>query len=338
MDSLQGKTVFLTGAAGFIGANLSRELIRRDARLHGLVKPSSNMWRLDDLRSEITVHEADLNDARGLEGVINSMNPDIVIHSAFPSGNPEDPGSRRAMLETGLVGTANLLEALHGGDVRRLIAFGSSMEYGRKDTPMSESDPLEPVSFRGAVKASQTLICRQYTELHRLPITLLRPFMVYGPWDSPPRFIPEIILRALRGETIQLTPPGYRRDYLFVEDLVEASVRACLTDLDGFEVINLGSGQEHTNEEVAALVQQVSGRELKLRPGDHPTRPWDTHHWVADISRAERLLGWRPAHTLKGGLKKTCAWFRRNRHLYENFPIVDDPDTAPGIEAPDRHG
>jgi nucleoside-diphosphate-sugar epimerase len=325
MDSLRGKTVFLTGAAGFIGANLSRTLLRRGARLHGLVKPSSSLWRLDDLRTEITLHKTDLNDAPGLEGIIRSVNPDIVIHSAFPSGHPGNPGSRRAMIETGLVGTTNLLEALDGDDVRRVVTFGSSMEYGRKDTPMSETDPLDPVSFRGAVKASQTLICRQYAQQHRLPITVLRPFMVYGRWDTPPRFIPVIILRALRGETIQLTPPGYRRDYIFAEDLVEASVRACLADLDGFEVINIASGQDHANEEVAATLQEISGRWLDVRPGTYPHRPWDSGHWVADITKAERLLGWRPAHTLVQGLEKTLAWFRRNLHMYETILTGNDP-------------
>jgi nucleoside-diphosphate-sugar epimerase len=123
-----------------------------------------------------------------------------------------------------------------------------------------------------------------------------------------------------------------------VEDLVEASIRACLTNLDGFEVINIASGQDHANEEVVATLQEISGWELDLHLGTHPPRPWDSEHWVADITKAERLLGWRPAHTLVQGLEKTLAWFRRNLHLYENFCTVDDPTAASSIEATDQHG
>lgn len=338
MDTLKGKIVFITGAAGFFGANLSRDLLRRGVRLHGLVKPSSSLWRLDDLRSEITLHKSNLNDQSRLEGIIRSINPDIVVHSAFPAGNPIDRRSRRDMIETGLIGTTNLLEALLENEPECVFSFGSSMEYGPKDTPMSEVDALEPVSFRGAVKAAQTLICRQYAERFQLPIAVLRPFMVYGPWEAPPRFIPAIILATLRGEPIQLTPPGFRRDYLFVEDLVEASIRTCQADLDGFEILNIGSGNEHTNEEVAATVEKIAGRVLDLQPGTHPLRPWDRAHWLADITKTERVLGWRPRHTLEQGLEKTYAWFQQHHHLYTTYTPNADLDEPPADRAQRRYG
>jgi nucleoside-diphosphate-sugar epimerase len=224
------------------------------------------------------------------------------------------------MIETGLSGTANLLEALLENRVERVVTFGSSMGYGAQDGPLSESAPISPSSFRGEVKAAGTQLCRQYAQQHGQRILVLRPFTVYGLWESPQRFIPTAILAVLRGQTIHLTPPGYRHDFLFIEDLVEASMLACLTDLDEFEIINVGTSQEWTNEEVVEILQSVSGRKLNRSVGTYPLRPWDTAHWVADINKAKRLLGWRPKHTLQQGLEKTFAWFHQNLHLYDDYP------------------
>lgn len=317
MDALQGKRVFITGASGFLGANLCRELLRHDVLLHALVRPSSNLWRLKDLQPQITTHDADINNSHEISDIVHSVQPQLVIHSAFPTGHPEDQKSRQNMLATGLRGTANLLEPLLELGVERVLTFGSSMGYGSQDSPLSESAPIVPASFRGAVKAAGSHLCHQYARQHGLRILELRPFNVYGLWESPPRFIPAIILSALRDQTIHLTPPGYRHDYLFVEDLVEASILACQVELDDFEVINVGTSQEWTNEEVVDILETISDRKLKRKVGTFPPRPWDTAHWSADIDKAKRLLGWEPKHTLQEGLTKTFAWFRQNLHLFD---------------------
>ncbi len=317
MDVIQNKKVLLTGASGFIGASLSRELVRRDALVHALVRPSSNLWRLVDLQSQIIFHNADVNDDRELSQIVRTVEPQIVIHLAFPSGHPEDRAGRQAMIKTGLWGTANLLEALVETGVERVLSLGSSMVYDAQEAPLSELAPLRPSSFRGAVKAAGTLLCQQYTRQLGQLIIVLRPFAVYGPWETPPRFIPTAILAALRGQTIQLTPPGFRHDFLFIEDLIEACMLSCLVELEGFEIINIGTSQEWTNEEVVDILETVSGRKLDRRVGAYPPRPWDTAHWVADITKAKRLLGWQPKHNLQHGMEKTFAWFRQNMHLYD---------------------
>lgn len=334
MDVLQGKSVLLTGAAGFIGSNLSRELLRHEALVHALVRPSSNLWRLIDLQSQITIHFADLNDDRELRRIVHAVEPQLVIHSAFPSGHPKDRTGRRTMIETGLCGTANLLEALVGIGVERVLTFGSSMEYGSRDSPLSESAPNRPSSFRGAVKAAGTLMCRQYAQQHGQRIIVLRPFTVYGPWEAPPRFIPTAILSVLRSQIIHLTPPGYRHDFLFIGDLVEASMLTCLADLEGFEVINIGTSHEWTNEEVVDILQIVADRKLDRRVGAYPPRPWDTAHWVADITKAKRLLGWQPKHTLQQGMEKTFAWFRQNLRLYDAHPTAKSMGAARSGKTP----
>jgi nucleoside-diphosphate-sugar epimerase len=322
MDVLRGKRVFITGATGFIGSNLSRELIRHGALIHALVRPSSNLWRLKDILAQITIHHADITNEDAISRIVNTIKPQLVIHSAFSTGHPNDHAGRQRMIETGLYGTTNLLEALLGSRVERIVAFGSSMGYGAQDGPLSESAPISPTSFRGEVKAAGTQLCRQYAQQHGLKILVLRPFTVYGIWESPPRFIPTAILAALRGQTIHLTPPGYRHDFLFIEDIVEASKLACLSDLSEFEIINVGTSQEWTNEEVVEILQSVSGHKLNRSVGTYPPRPWDTAHWVADINKAKRLLGWRPKYTLQQGLEKTFTWFRQNLHLYDAPPMA----------------
>jgi nucleoside-diphosphate-sugar epimerase len=226
------------------------------------------------------------------------------------------------MIATGLHGTANLLEPLLELGVERVLTFGSSMSYGSQDGPLSESAPIVPASFRGAVKAAGSHLCRQYARQHGLRILELRPFNVYGLWESPPRFIPAIILAALHDQTIHLTPPGYRHDYIFVEDLVEASILACQVELDDFEVFNIGTSQEWTNEEVVDILEAISDRKLKRKVGTFPSRPWDMAHWSADIEKAKRLLGWEPKHNLQEGLTKTFAWFRQDLHHFDAHPMA----------------
>ena len=323
MDELQDKRIFLTGASGFIGANLCRKLLRHGACVHALVRPSSNLWRLQDLQSQLAIHYADITNDRELSRIVRLVEPQLVIHAAFPSGHPKDRENRQKMIEIGLSGTTNLLEAVLSIDVERVLAFGSSMGYEVQDEPLTESTPIHPSSLRGAVKAAGTILCQHYAERHGQRILVLRPFAVYGPWESSTRFIPTAILALLRGQTLQLTPPGYRHDFLFIKDLMEVSILACKADLGDFEIINVGTSQEWTNEEVVDILQKLSGRNLDYKVGTFQPRPWDAAHWVADIHKAKRLLGWKPKYSLQHGLEKTLAWFRQNLHLY-NTPSMDN--------------
>jgi nucleoside-diphosphate-sugar epimerase len=114
-----------------------------------------------------------------------------------------------------------------------------------------------------------------------------------------------------------MTAPGYVRDMIFIDDVVNACLRAAQTDLAPGEIINVGSGTQSSNEEIIAFIEELCSREIRIEGEIYPPSPSDTAHWVADISRAKELLGWEPRHTLREGLKKTIHWMRRHRSLYD---------------------
>lgn len=316
MDSLAGRPVLVTGAAGFVGANLVKALLRQGAEVHAVVRPITRLWRLADDLSRLELHLVDLTDRAGLEAVVAAARPELIFHLAAPGGHPSGPRERLELLSATVLGTANLLEAASRLDYRRFVHAGSSLEYGARAAPLNEADRLEPSTFRGAAKAAATLLCLQHARAERRPITVLRLFSVYGFWEPPGRLVPTTILAVLQGRDIALTAPGYRHDFVFVDDVVDAVLLAAGTQgVDG-EVINVGSGQQWCNEDVVAMVQSLAGRRVNVRVGAYPARPSDTAHWVADVRKAGALLGWHPRHDLAGGLQKTIEWWRHHHHVY----------------------
>jgi UDP-glucose 4-epimerase len=275
--------ILVTGAAGFLGSHLMRALAGSGAEAHGLVR-----------------EEADLRDADAVRRVVEAVRPELVFHLAAGVGHPSDAAERTAVLADTVLGTQNLLEALRPLELDRLVHVGSSLEYGPSAAPMRESDPLAPVTFRGVAKAAATLLVLQ----SGLPATVIRPFSVYGPGERPHRLVPTVVAAAQSGATIRLTRPGIARDFVYVDDVTDALLRAAAVPEALGEIVNAGTGTQTTNEELVVRLGALLGRELDVRPGEHEARPWDTDCWVADTAKAERLLGWTARYDVDAGLAR----------------------------------
>lgn len=315
MTDLRGRRVLVTGAAGFIGANLTRELAERGAKIHAVVRPGGNPWRIEDIGGGLALVRLDLTDRAELRRSVREVAPEFVFHLAARGVLPGRDGGGE-ILESNVLGTANLLDACEPLPCKRFVHVGGSSEYGHKNAPISEGDPLEPVTPYGAAKAAATIVCRQVAVASRKPIVILRPFSVYGRWEAPTRLVPTAVRAALRGLDMDLTPPGCCRDLVFADDVVEACLLALEADTPCGEIVNIGSGRQWANEDVVALIGEIAGRAVRTRTGAYPPRPSDTAHWVADIRKAARMLGWRPRHTLRSGLEKTISWIRRHPAEY----------------------
>jgi nucleoside-diphosphate-sugar epimerase len=303
LPDLAGARALVTGASGFIGANLTRALLAADADVHVLVRSGS-----DAIPDEVAVHRADLRDPETVAAAVAAARPDVVFHLAAGPGHPAGAAGRAAMVQDTVVGTANLLEALRPLGAR-LVHVGGALEYGHSPRPLRESDPLAPVTFRGAVKGAATLLALEHAQATGAPVTVLRPFAVYGPWERPPRFVPSVVTAALRGDPIPVTAGDAGRDYVYVGDVVTACLLAASSPRAAGEVVNVGTGRLTTNAELVERLAAVSGLELDVRPGAHEPRPWDAGTWVADTAKAADVLGWHPARDLDAGLAETLAWF-----------------------------
>jgi nucleoside-diphosphate-sugar epimerase len=175
---------------------------------------------------------------------------------------------------------------------------------------MRETDRLEPNSFYAVAKAAQTHLCTLLARRSEMATVVLRLFSVYGPWEEPTRLIPTVIRRARAGLPLEMVAPDVARDFVYVEDVINALLDfPRLARLRG-EVLNLGTGTQTTLREVVDAVTKLLGSRSPVRWGAMAARQWDSAHWSADPSKAARLLGWAPAHSLRQGLRKTAEWMR----------------------------
>ncbi len=315
MDDLRGRRVLITGAGGFIGANLARELIRQRADVHAFLRPRTDLWRIKQILSQISLHEVDLVHRQMLRKRVKEIKPEYIFHLAVQR-RESTPQDRLTTLQTNVMGLFNLLEALQEIDYLGFINAGGSLEYGHRKRAHKEIDRLEPALFYSTTKAAATLICQNYARTDRRPIVTLRLFSVYGYWEAHHRLIPTAIMASLNNQELPLTMPGFRRDLVFVEDVLEACLLAAQTKEACGEIFNIGSGREWTNEQIVETIQSITGKRPHILRGAYPARPSDTSHWKADPHKTMQKLGWRPQHTLERGLEKTVKWFIHHQSLY----------------------
>ena len=309
MGDVRRRRVLVTGAGGFIGANLVRALLEGGARVVALVRPEGSVGRLAGLEDDVEIVGVDLRAPESLHSVVAGVRPELAVNLAAVTGHPQTPGERLAHLEVSVLGTARLVEALAVAGCRRLVHIGSSLEYGPSSDPMSEDDRLRPTVPRGAAKAAESIVCLVWAGALGVPALVLRPFSVYGPWEHESRLVPTALRATIDGTELRLTEPDVVRDFVYVGDVVEAIVRA-LEAPDGVdgEIVNVGSGVQTTVEELVATIGRVVGRETHVRHGAYPVLAHDSRTWVADVERARRLLGWESSTPLEEGLRRTQAW------------------------------
>ncbi len=311
---LEKKDVLITGAAGFIGASLTRKLIKEGSRIHILIKKTTNTWRVKDILDRVVTHNVDLNNLEGLQKLTKKIKPKVIFHLSA-HGNYPSQEDLHEMIKTNITGTANLLLSLADINYECFVNTGTSSEYGFKEKPMKETDLLEPVSYYAATKASASLICQVFAKEFKKPIVTLRPFSVYGPWEEGSRLIPTVINSILKDKQINLTAGKEKRDFIYIDDLVDAYLKAARTGLSG-EIINIGSGKQFSTREVVEIITSLIKKGAKINYGAYKPRIWDTDFWLADKRKAKKLLGWKPKFNIKEGLTQTIKWFEQNLKYY----------------------
>ncbi len=306
--------VLVTGAGGFIGANVVRSLLRLGDEVHVLRRDKSTLWRLKHIENQITAHYVEITDRKNTLRVIDSIEPERVFHLAHYGGNQneDDPDMIRKVI---IEGTAIIFEScIKVGSVKAIVNAGSSSEYGAKDSPMKEDMLLEPATGYGCAKTWATLYGQYLAHKNGLAINTLRLFSVFGPWESGMRFIPTAILSSIRKKPFKINDKRVVRDFVFVDDVVRAFLVTAQSDCRG-QVINIGFGSQMRIKEMAELIFQYTERPVVEGGGEF--RSFDqTGMWQADISKADKFIDWQPLYTREEGISKTVRWFYDNQHLY----------------------
>jgi nucleoside-diphosphate-sugar epimerase len=302
------ETVLVTGANGFVGACLVRELLNACHDVH-LVHPraSAGTWRLAGLEGRYTWHAADLRDAAAVRQAIDACRPQVVYHLTAHAVAP----ARRdgaAGLSAHLLGTANLLEALEGHDYRAFVHTGSSAEYGPGEALRREGDRLEPRSDDAVAGAAATLRC-QAEALKGRPVCTVRLFAAYGPWEDPTGLVPHVIECCQRGELPRVTAGGRAHDFIHVDDVLALLKTAADTPRAHGQVLHAGTGRPRTVRElVETIVRVCACGPLRPRPGAGPHRPAEPAPGVAGIERTAALTGWAPRYDLPAGVERLWSW------------------------------
>ena len=303
------KRVLITGAGGFVGAALARRLIADGHEVHVFLKGTSPRWRIADVTADLRTHDADLRDEDRVRQLVGEVKPEVIYHLATHGAYPfqTDPDG---IIQTNILGTWNLLKAASRVDYEVFVNTGSSSEYGFKEYAMRESDLLEPNSYYSVAKCAQTLLCQHVAKTDNRPITTFRLFSVYGPLEEPSRLVPTLIRRCLDGQDLTLVDPEIARDFVYVDDVVDAYLRfEKLGGLRG-EIVNVGTGVRGTIRQVVDLVLKHTGAQVQCHWGAMPARIWDTVTWVGDCTKSNRLLGWSATTSLSDGLEQTVQWMR----------------------------
>ncbi len=315
-----GTRALVTGAGGFVGANLVRRLVDQGHEVTGVVRPGGSRWRLTDHEGRARLLEVDLCDEGALRRLVHDVRPLWVFHLAAHGAYSWQTDPRR-IAETNLMATARLIDACQEVGVTAFVHAGSSSEYGYKDHAPSEEEPLEPNSRYGVAKAAATMFCR-YAAREGLPTITLRLYSVFGPYEDPRRLMPALVVNGLRKELPPLVSPGVARDFVWVEDAVEAFlVAAEAAAARAGAVYNVGSGVQTSVRDAVETARRVFAIAAAPRWGSMPSRAWDTTCWVADISRIRSELGWQPRVNLAEGLERMGAWLQQNRPLWDLYGL-----------------
>jgi len=308
------KNILVTGATGFVGANLVRRLIKDKNKVHIILRRNFDTWRIKDILDKLNPHYADLNNIQEVNKAVKKAKPEIIYHLAAYKNYLEES---RKNLETDIFGTLNLLNACNkiGYDV--FINTGSSSEYGTKSKLMSEKDLLEPNSYYAIAKATQSLLSQHLGRDKGLPIITLRLFSVYGLYEMYYRLIPTLIKNSLEGKDLNLASPKTARDFIFIDDVVDAYIEVSKMSKLAGHIFNIGTGKQSSLKEIVSIIINLTGSKVKQKWGAYPNRSFDANIWVADISKVKKMIGWQPKYNLKKGLEKTIDWFKNNNNLYK---------------------
>lgn len=305
--------VAITGGTGFVGANLARRALADGHEVHLLLREGHDPWRIAPLRDDVRSHIVELGDAQAVAKVLDAVRPEWVFHLAAYGAYPSQTDPVQAV-GTNMLGTIRLLEASRGLGVAAFVSAGSSSEYGAKDHAPSEDERPDPNSLYAVTKAAAAAYAAWVSRRDGARAVTLRLYSAYGPWEEPTRLIPQLVLAGLEGRLPALVDPRVARDFVHVDDICDAFVRAATApDLPPGAIYNIGTGTQTSIGDAVALARELMGLAVEPVWGSMPDRAWDTSVWVADPRRAARDLGWTARTSFRDGLARTIDWFRDPR-------------------------
>lgn len=333
--NLNGKTILVTGAAGFIGSYLCKKLLDsiKDVSVIGLdcitdyYDVSLKEERLSMLASygeRFVFVKADISDAVVLQEIFKKHSPTVVVNLAAQAGVRYSITNPDAYIKSNIIGFYNIIEACRHNPVEHLVFASSSSVYGsNKKVPYSTDDKVDnPVSLYAATKKTDELIAHAYSKLYKIPCTGLRFFTVYGPMGRPDMAYFKFTDKLVKGEPIQIYNNGdMYRDFTYIDDIVTGIVnvmqKSPTETEDGapYKIYNIGNNKPESLLRFVEILEQCLIKEGIIKePGKKeflPMQPGDVYQTYADVSDLERDFGFKPATSLEKGLGDFAGWYKK---------------------------
>jgi UDP-glucuronate 4-epimerase len=308
--------ILVTGGAGFIGSHLVEKLLGVGHEVvilddfNDFYDPQIKHANIAGFTKDVTVCHVDLREGDSVRSVFRREKVDVIVHLAARAGVRPSIQHPRLYYDTNVIGTLHLLEAARVTGVERFIFASSSSVYGASKTvPFSEEQHLtQTLSPYAATKIGGEFLCSTYSHLYQMRVVALRYFTVYGPRQRPDLAIHQFTRRIYAGQPIDQFGDGTtRRDYTYIDDVIQGTMAAL--DYDGplYDFFNLGESQTIQLKELISAIENAVGKKAKIN--ELPEQPGDMPLTYADISKARRLLGYNPTTKLREGLPRFVDWF-----------------------------
>jgi len=304
--------MLITGGAGFIGSEFVRQAVRKGHQVAVIDKLTyaGDLERLSEVRKDITFYKADISNQEFIEHIFEKENPEVIVHFAAESHVDRSLLDPYPFISSNVLGTQVLLEVSKAKGVELFVNMSTDEVYGDlgKEGTFTEESPLKPNSPYSTTKASADMLGRAYYRSFGLPVVTIRASNNYGPWQYPEKFVPVIILKALRDEKIPVYGDGTNvREWLYVTDCAEG-IMAAIDRCNAGEIYNIGSKEEKQNIEVAKAILQLLGKGEELIEFVKD-RPGHDFRYSLDTTKAKSELGWEAKTSFDEGLKKTVEWY-----------------------------
>ena len=308
--------ILVTGGAGFIGSHLVEKLLAAGREVailddfNDFYDPQIKHANIAGFAKDVTVHHVDLRDGASVRNLFHREKFDAIAHLAARAGVRPSIQHPRLYYDTNVTGTLHLLEAARVTEVGRFIFASSSSVYGASKTiSFSEGQYLsQTLSPYGATKIAGEFLCSTYSHLYQLRVVSLRYFTVYGPRQRPDLAIHKFTRRIYAGQPIDQFGDGTtRRDYTYIDDIVQGTLAALGYDGPLFDIFNLGESETIQLKDLISAIEKALGKKAKVNR--LPEQPGDMPLTCADISKARKLLGYKPITRLSDGLLRFIDWF-----------------------------
>lgn len=298
----------ITGGAGFIGSHLADKLLADGWQV--IAFDNLSIGRLENIahlkaHPRFSVMLGDIADLDVLERIVKDFGVEVIFHMAAIHYIPYCNQHPYQAIRINVLGTQAVVDSAVAGQVRKIVFTSTSDVYAVRDGPHVEEDAVEPYTVYGASKASsERLLKVAVSQHHGLSVAVARLFNVYGPRETNPHVLPEILsqLKDSDGHTVHLGNTWPKRDFIYVDDVTDALVKMAALGVP-FDVFNIGSGKALSVEQVVRVFSEVLGREIRVETDPARVRSTERSSLSTNIEKAERALGWRPRWDFEAGLK-----------------------------------